>query len=352
MSIKESTMIFNLMFIIIIFLCFISFHSITNVTGQESSRSENTTVNITIRGYLDNLKIDYFPVNFTIDPGIAPGTDDNPKQNIQPYLNVSTGVNTNVRWNIFMNASGMLDGLGHSIPVNEIKVNYSCFTDGAINDYPSLLELSYDLQPLCGGNDLESNGYVWIYFFLDVPAGQYNSTYNGDIWIHANSSIAREGFNSNTWYGPGNTTVTIKKRIDIKWTLTPINFGTVNPNSQVNATINQGWPTNITIGSQTNIPLDLYINGTDLSGPVIIDSHSIAYSNATTEAEWPASLHLLNNTLPDHSTNGDFSNWGSILRNTDVFSYWNMSVPLVPGGSYSGSVVAKAVEAGNDPTST
>jgi hypothetical protein len=99
------------------------------------------------------------------------------------------------------------------------------------------------------------------------------------------------------------------------------------------------------------VPVDLYINGTDLTGPEIINSHNITYSNATSEDEWPFSFeHLLNNSLPDDSTRGDFANWGNIPRGTDVFSYWNMIVPNVAGGDYSGNVVAKAVDAGDDPT--
>jgi hypothetical protein len=252
----------------------------------------------------------------------------------------------------------MTDGMGHYIRVNEIKANYSCFTDGFQIDFPDLTELSYGVQSLScnnpgsGKTDLAHNGYAWVYFFLDVPAGQYNNTYYGDVWIHSNSSKAMESANNNTWYGPNNTTATVKKLIEIKWTLTPINFGIVNPKSQVNATLNQGWPTNITIGSKTNVPVDLYINGTDLMGPEIIDSHNISYSNTTNENEWPSSIHLLEKTLPDDSTGGDFANWGNIPNNTDVFSYWNMTVPDVLGGDYSGSVVSKAVDAGYDPTPT
>jgi len=366
-SIEEKYQLFYLTLIfIIIFTIFMSFYSMKSVTGQIGS-SENTTVNITIRGYLDNLTVDYFPVNFTVDSGfgpggIAPGTDDNPKQN-QPFLNVSTGGNTNVRWNVSINATNMTDGLGHSIPVNEIKVNYACYTDGSQIENLGLIELSHDPQylfcdnPGTGNKDLAHNGYILVNFFLDVPAGQYNSTYSGDIWFHAISLEAMNDYNKSTWYGPGNTTATIKTRIDIKWYLTPIYFGIVNPGDQVNATCKPlslnpgcGWPTNITIGSANNVPVDLYINGTDLRGPETIDSNNITYSNATSESQWPASVHPLNNELPLSSTRGDFADWGNISRGTDVLSYWNMSVPRVFGGDYSGDVVAKAVEVGRNPT--
>jgi len=348
---EKRTILFPLiLFSVIIFTIFVVFHSMTSVIGQ-SERGENTTVNITIRGYLDNIIVKEFPVNFTVDIGLAPGTDNNPKWGI-PYLNISTGKNTNVKWNVSMNASSMTDSIGHFIPVKEIKVNYSCFTDGSQIDFPDLTELSYNLQSLCGDIGLTPDSYALIYFYLDVPAGQYNSTYYGDLWFHVNSSEAMTGEGNNrSWYGPNNTTVTIKKRIDIKWTLTPINFGIVNPGTKVNATKNQGWPTNVTIGSATNVPVDLYINGTDLNGPEFIDSQNITYSNATSENEWPfIHSHLLNNTLPSFSTKGDFTNWGSIPNNTDVFSYWEMNVPNVAGGDYSANVIAKAIEAGGDPT--
>ncbi len=352
--VKERVILFQLVFIFaIICTIFVLFHSMTNVTGQEE---QNTTVNITIRGNFDKLIVDYFPVNFTIDPGLAPGIDNYPKQGT-PYLKVSAGPTTNVRWNVSINASDMTDGLGHFIPVEEINVNYSCNTDDSTFDFPDLSKLSSSLYNFCmdtvlGKTGLAYDGYALIYFFLDVPKGQYNSTYYGDIWIDAISLEAQIGYNNNTWYGPGNTTATIKKLIEIKWTLTPISFGTVNPGYKVNATKNQGWPTNITIGSATNVPVDLYVNGTDLIGSSMnIDSHNITYSNATSETDWPfPHVHLLNNTLPDDSTGGDFSNWGSIQNNTDVFSFWEMDVPNVPGGDYLGSLIAKAVDAGNDPT--
>ncbi|MCX6821272.1 MAG: hypothetical protein NTW30_00690 [Candidatus Aenigmarchaeota archaeon] len=336
-----------------------SFYSIKSVTGQ-SGGSQNTTVNITVGGNLDKIIVDYFPVNFTLeDSGIAPGTDDNKKQNNQTYLNVSIGGSTNVRWNVSINATNMTDGMENSIPVNEIKVSYSCHTDGVTIDYIDKTGLAYTpLYLSCengGKTGLASNGYIYVNFFLDVPGGQYNSTYNGDIWLHATSSEAMGGYNESTWYGPNNTTAKIKTRIDIKWTLTPINFGFVVPGYHANATNNQGWPTNITIGKATNVPVDLYINGSDLTSsgiPDTIDSHNITYSNAANETEWPFPyVHTLNNTLPDDSTNGDFANWGNISRDTNVYSYWEITqVPNVPGGDYSGNVVAKAVEAGNDPT--
>jgi hypothetical protein len=347
--IKEISLLFHLIFIfIIIFIGFMSFHSMKSVTGQ----ADNTTVNITVRGNLDNLIVDYFPVNFTLeDSGIAPGTAENPKQN-EPYLNVTIGPNNNVRWNIFIKGADMNDSYGNSIPVNNIKINYTCFSDNSPTERSILMNLSYDLQWLCG-RDLAYNAYVLVYFFLDVPGGQYNSTYNGDIWFRATSLDATEGYNESSWYGPKNTTAKIKTRIDIKWTLTPIYFGFVTPGSHANATKDQGWPTNITIGAANNVPVDLYINGTDLVGSVTyIDSHNITYSNAISETEWPFPyVHTLNNTLPDDSTRGDFANWGNISRDTNVYSYWEIThVPNLPGGDYSGNVVAKAVEAGNDPT--
>ncbi|MDI6826296.1 MAG: hypothetical protein QMD36_03860 [Candidatus Aenigmarchaeota archaeon] len=351
--------IFVLFLLIISIIIFLLYHSIT--TTAQVPGAAQTTANVTVLGNLDNLIVTYFPVNFTVGDGVAPGTDNNPKQN-NPFLNVTTGVNTNVNYNISINATIMSDGI-HSIPVNEIKVNYTC-CDGGCTDYPTLIELSNSLQSLC--QNLQPRGYARIYFYLDVPAGQYNNTYNGDIWIYAYSALAASGLNNQTWYGPNNTTATVKKRIGIVWTLSPIDFAAVSPGSPANATLNTGWPTNITVAAATNVYVDMYINGTDLSclsgaclGPplTIIESWNITYANSThnnynsTGPQPPGSeyWHVLNNTRPATSTRGDFANWGMIPNRTDVYSYWNISVPVVPGGRYGGDVVATAVDAGTSP---
>jgi hypothetical protein len=60
------------------------------------------------------------------------------------------------------------------------------------------------------------------------------------------------------------TNITIYESAEIVLTNIPINFSLVGPGSEVNATVNKGWPLNISVGG--NVPLDLYQNGTDLFG--------------------------------------------------------------------------------------
>jgi hypothetical protein len=354
--------------LILLFISFVFFSSHrSKLTLAQLAGTAQTTANVTVQGYLDDIIVTYFPVNFTVGSGLSPGTDNNPKQNVYPFINVTTGASTNVNYNISINATAMSDGMGHSIPVNEIKVNYTC-CNGGCTDNPALIELSNSLQPLC--QNLQSKGYARIYFYLDVPAGQYNNTYYGHIWIYAYSAAAAPGMNNRTWYGPNNTTATIKKAIAISWTLTPIDFAAIIPGETKNATLNTGWPTNITIGAITNVYVDLYINGSDLRGlsgaaagppPVIIESGNITYANSThnsynpTGPQPPGSeyWHTLNNERPIVSTRGDFANWGMIPNRTDVYSYWNITMPILPGGTpggqYGGEVVATAVDAGTNP---
>jgi len=163
----------------------------------------------------------------------------------------------------------------------------------------------------------------------------------------------------------------VKKAISISWTLTPIDFATVSPGFMANARLNLGWPTNITVAALTNVYVDLYINGSDLQGlsgaaagppPVIIESGNITYANSThnnynsTGPQPPGSeyWHTLNNQRPGSSTRGDFTNWGMVPNRTDVYGYWNITIPILlpggtPGGQYGGDVVATAVDAGTSP---
>ena len=357
----------NYILFFLLFISLIVFIYSVPIIAQQPGAAQ-TTANVTVSGFVDNLIVTYFPVNFTRQTGggpeivgISPGTNDNPKRNVYPFLNVTTGMNTNVIYNISLNATSMSDGAGHTIPVNNIWVNYTCCYL-TCTQYSTPIYLSNNFQYLC--RDLNPDGYAQIYFYLNIPNGQYNNTYNGNIWIYANSSLAGQGVNNRTWYGPGNTTVYIRKRIDISWTLAPIDFAVVSPGQQANATLNKGWPTNITVGSPTNVYVDLYVNGSDLQGLTgaaigqTIVSKNITYANSTHNnynsngPQPPGSeyWHTLNNTRPVTSSRGDFVNWGMIPNRTDVYSYWNINVPSVEGGQYGGDVVASAVDAGTNPS--
>jgi hypothetical protein len=285
----------------------------------------------------------------------------------------------NVVWDILMNASDMVDvdGLGYSIPADKIYVNSSC---GDGTGLTVLTPLSHDLQYIC--TDIPYNQWANVSFWLEVPPGQYNSTYYGNITIFVNSTEAQiEPFNK-TWFGPDNTTVMIERFIEISWSGTPIDFETVGPGMTSNATNNHGWPSNITSSTVTNIFIELYLNGTDFMNVSSVapwnpdfcsdstckfESQNTTYSNATVEVEWPDSLLGLSESFywPPVGYRGDFPNWGcnstlcagANLTFPNATSpdgikniWWNVSIPPgMPAGNYSATVWAKAVDIGEQP---
>jgi len=329
--------------------------TIFKFTNFESAKAQplpisGTTANVTVKGYLDNLIVQYFPVNFTIGSnGNMPG-DTYPKANGQPFLEISTGPLTNVEWNISINGTYMVNELGNRIPVENISFNTT--------NWPTARPLSN--QPQDVAYEIPAGGFEQIYFYLYIPVGAANGTYKGDIWIYAWSNKASEDSNNNTWTGLDNTTVTVAVTYGIEWSLKPIDFGVLNPGTVgAKAKDNFGWPTNITVVDNTNVPVDLYINGTDLvnvSEIPVIDSKNITYYNVsipfvyTTDPVLTQSYaYTLNNTRPTSTTYGDFANWGAIGNNTDVYSYWNITIPNIPGGIYYGNVTAKIVVNGEKP---
>ena len=146
----------------------------------------------------------------------------------------------NVVWHLYMNATDMTDGLGHFIPVNNIIVNSTC---GGGTGFSDLRSLSSNLQIIC--QDTPYNDNANVSFFLDVPPGQYNNTYFGDIWFYVNGTSVQVDPKNRTWVGPNNTTVLIERFIDIAWGGVPIDFATVAAGRSANATDNEhGWPSN------------------------------------------------------------------------------------------------------------
>jgi hypothetical protein len=363
-----------LIFLIIIFFSVLSFKNFhdNSVTAQNIGQQLPTTANVTILGFLGDIIIKNSPVNFTVGDGLSPGTDDNPKANgpgIYPpnhgYIEINTSSGTNVVYNITINASYMIDTFGTSkINVSEIKINSSdcgIFTP---------IELSYTLQPIC--QEVQSKQTVKIYFYLDVPVGQYNNTYNGEFWVYIYSNKADPNNNNRTWHGTiGNTTAKIKPVIDIVWELKPITFGTLIPGAIANATKDRGFPTNISSTPLTNVYVDLYLNGTDLFNladtTFFIGSNNITYSNATDingddyPENWPSGISPLSHsfikrTWTDvrygkfYEFGGEFPNFGLIPNNTYRLSWWNITIPLgMIGGDYVGDLRAKAIEANYDP---
>lgn len=350
----------SIIFLLVIFLLgLLKVFYINPVTALEE---QPTTANVTIKGYLSELIVEYYPIDFSDGVGLAPGTDDNPKQNIHGYINITTEPGNNVVYNLSMNATTMNDTIGHFIPVNEIKFNSNCNA--------TMTELSYNLQFIC--QEIPVSGNTTVYFYLDVPVGQYNNTYFGDIWIYAHSLKASEDTNNRTWIGLNNTTAIIETVYEIVWDLKPIDFATRVPDEKANATVNMGWPTNITVTPNTNVFVDLYINGThlfNLDDPThYIMVGNITYSNDTTmdaggnpdPNTYPHGLKTLNldfihtNNIVErdgiqYEVGGDFIGWGLISNSSFRYSWWNITIPLIPGGNYGGDLRTKAVDAGWDP---
>jgi hypothetical protein len=335
---RVNSILFFLIFLVSFFII-LKFTNFISVKAQEPI--QGTTANVTVKGYLDKLIVQYFPVNFTVGVGVQPGSTYS-KVNEQPFLEVTTGPSTNVKWDIAINGSDMINELGNRIPVENISFNSTRWT--------SLRYLSNQLQDV--GFDIPATGSEQIYFYLYIPVGAANGTYKGNIWIYAWSNDASDGDNNNTWTGLDNTTVKVAVTYGVEWTLKPIDFGLLSPGVVgAKAKDNFGWPTNITIVDNTNVPVDLYINGTDLvnaSEIPVIGSKNITYYNYTNNNyDLPPDLsnsiiHTLNNTRPASVTYGDFANWGGIGNNTDVYSYWNISL-AIPGlkGTYYGNVTAR-----------
>ncbi len=187
---------------------------------------------------------------------------------------------------------------------------------------------------------------------MTIPVGARPGTYNGTIWIYAWANGADESNNNRTWTGLDNTTVTVAVAYGIQWELKPIGFGVLNPGTVgAKAIDNAGWPTNITVERNTNIYVDLYVNGTDLhniSEMPVIGSDNITYYNYTTQYDLPPDLsssvtQTLENLRP---TVPDFDNWVAIGNSTDLFTYWNISIPNVPGGEYYGNVTGRIFPTG------
>ncbi len=316
---------------------------------------KGTTANVTVQGMVGAINVNCWPILFTNTstperpPGslaVFPKLDECNKDYITIWLNDSTNVN----WNLYINASDLVDDQGHHIPVSNIVVNSTC--NGTVPS-PSLISLDTSFKQIC--TDMARHNSTDVHFYLNTtPTGQYNNTYRANLMIFVNSSSAE---NTESWFGPNNITITIGKLIEIDWnsSTVPINFGSMLPGHSSTAQPNAGWPAKIYSTANTNIFIDLYINGTDLNcldcsptaeNPTSFDSHQITYSNVSSLTY----LHLLNNTLPPTSTYGDFGDWSMIPNQTEIESWWNITLPSVlESGVYGGEISAKGVDVGTAP---
>jgi len=345
------------------------------VTAQAAPAIEGTTANVTISGYLEYINVMCNPVNFTAGNGRQPGREVE-KINAcdQGYITISMSESTNIAWDVYINASDLISasGYGTNIPPSQMEV----WTVGCSLELQPA-NLDYGLTKIC--TNIARDSSIDVYFNLTIPIGQYNDTYDGDFWIYVNSTYASPGEGSNrTWYGPDNTTVTIIPYVEFWWNpaTIPIDFTALTPGTgfggtpSANATKpavgpNGGFPANMTNGDNTNIYIDIYIMGTDLTcngppadacwGPPIFNisvgqNGNLTYSNASSDVTWPDAIKFVDYSYQAPPYQGDFVNWNHVPNYTDVSSFWNISIhPDTLQGSYGGDITAKAVDQGEAP---
>jgi len=324
------------------------------ITGKLTGSAE-TAANVTITGFIGDIIVTPpLLVNFTVagSSGLQPGNSYNAKQNVFAYFTVNLNTTSNSPYDLYINASAMTGAVsGYTIPVANISVNTSCNDTGG--EPYTMHRLSTSMIAICTGTVGQSvpiYSSANVYFYLDIPAGQYNDTYTGNIWLLANYS----GVDSNsTWSGPNNSTGKVRTYIEASWnsTSSPISFGSLSPGSSSNAT-DETFPASLQSGAATNVFIDWYINGSNLiSGSDSIGVGNLTYANATSNEYWPNGTLPLSLTLPDATTNGDFSNWGDVGNGSDTWVWFNISIPAgQQAGIYNGTLIGKAVEEGEDPT--
>jgi hypothetical protein len=336
-------------------------------------QSGQTTANVTISGYLDYINVTNNPVNFTL--GARNPGNTYPKSNGPNYITIKMGANNNIIWDAYMNASDLIPvgGIGGNMQPNLLTVSSDCDGGTALPN----TTLNYGLIKICSNIGYER--FINVTFYLTVPVGRYNNTYNGNLWVYVNSSASTITGDNRTWPGPGNTTITIGTNIEFSFdgNTVPITFPTMSPGTSSNASTPGlcgglptcgGFPTNMTLGANTNVLTDIYFKGTDLIGlsgqalgPPIYNISigpygNLTYSNATNVKYWSNGTRYLNYSfqVPVPGVyQGDFPNWYKIQNNTNVTSFWNISIPGgingAKQGSYGGNVIAQAFLSGKNP---
>jgi hypothetical protein len=383
------------LFAIFLILTLVSkYNNMQLVKAQAQGPVTQTTANVSISGWLDDINVSCIPINFNATKTVYSDSQSYEKDSEcgnANYIMIDPGPSTNEKWNLYMNATDLTDGQGHWINISYpgydaiLQVNATC-GDQSQTPY---ITLSYDITPICSlvAEQFEPLGIANVSINITIPAGVYNATYTGDFCVYINKTngpnVNIKSWCGNTFLGFDQINVTISPTLDIAKSLEPIMFGEQRPQLEpYDALEGQGFPMNITSGLKTNIFIDLYINGTDLDrslGPLAgyedtITSYNVTYSNATapsririgdnTPAVWPPKdTNLLEHNLPDNPTDGDrviwgggdFLDWHMVSNDTHIYSYWNMTVPIdmslaLAPGVYDGDITAKIVDAGRDPT--
>jgi len=377
--------IFSFVFLLILTILFGS-QFLVDVKAQYY---RGTTANVSILGNLGSILVDYLPVNFTAGSGLIPAVLDYEKQTWGlGYIRVYTNTTTNVPWCLYINGTDVwVDGDSGSteapIPVNNITVNTTC--NGSTTATDVRLATGAPQELCCGGDAIGSKSFTDVYFYLDVPAGWGNRSYNGVFWLYADAPTADPAHNNETWYSGliNGTAAVVRRYYEISISNVSVMFGALAPRLQpYNATPTDaptnytGWPATFTNGAASNVFIDMYINGTDLNGTtgdaatgwngapskILLndggsppDHGNLTYSNATDEFLRAAEdYHIVEYNL--RATTQCLgsplltANWCRIENNTDKSNWWNISIePGVLGGDYGGLVNYKAVDTGYVP---
>ena len=364
----------------IVFSLFI-LSNLVSVFAQYTPEVTGTTANVSVSGYLENILVWHHPVNFSTTTGRQPGAEW-PKVNADGvgYITINMSDNTNIIWNVYMNASDLISVSGDGTPMVPSESPMEIWTDFSgctLENNPA--NLTYGLIEIC--TDLDRSDSIKVYFNLTIPVAQYNDTYYGDLWIYVNSTYDPPGEeNDRAWYGDDSTTITIHKYIEFWWNLSTVNidFATLTPGTgfggipSANATgPDAGFPAKMTNGDGTNIFIDIYMLGTDLKclndadacwTTPLVDIYNISigwdgnltYSNATNTSTLTWTDNIFKYVDYDFQAPpnlGDFANWHLVPNYTNQIPvYWNISIPTdTEQGTYGGEITATAVDVGEAP---
>jgi hypothetical protein len=167
---------------------------------------------------------------------------------------------------------------------------------------------------------------------LDTKPYMYNWTYV----IHPNMSPGNASINVTVYdrYGLSNSTnisliIQPTKELDID--NAPVNFSTVKPGQEVNATQNRGWPLKVVVGGNT--PLNISQMGEEYLTGVTYPSIRIYIRNIT----WNQSD---TGTFSQLSPNFIIVNQ-SVSPGRDQLIYYKMYVPTVRPQQYGGNITIK-----------
>jgi hypothetical protein len=317
----------------------------SSLLGFASYASSATTSNVTVSGTIGAIRVYFFPVNFTT---VTPGANCNKASGfVGGNITVEVNASTNVAYNIYLNGTNLV-ATGGNPSIAVANVHFS-------NESSSCPAGDTDLSTTYVTNTTAFTGRPYnvrnttIYFWIDTPTGYLNQTYNGNLTIFVNGTSAT---NNETWTGMNNLTLIMDKNVELSWAFVPVNFSSLIPGQGSNAMTNQGNPSNLSIDANTNIRVDAYVNGSNLTclagGGCTVGTHwlgmgNLSYTNLSAYTNFITQLSDVYKGFGNWNNTGNSTGVG--VTASDLLSYWNITIPSgqIPGG-YGGSVTGKAVD--------